>query len=108
MKKNYCILLQYDGTKYNGWQRQGNTGNTIEKELERALKKITGEDVEVMGSGRTDAGTHAHGQVANFHLDWAESEEVLLERFNAFLPEDIAVIEIEEKNQRFHSRLNAT
>jgi len=107
MKNNYCILLQYDGTKYNGWQRQGNTSNTIQSEIERVLKKMTDQDIEVIGSGRTDAGTHAYGQVANFYLDWKDSEEVLMERLNTFLPEDIAVIAIEEKEERFHARLNA-
>ena len=61
--KNYKIVLAYDGTRYNGWQKQGNTENTIQEKLERILKEISGQETEVFGSGRTDMGTHATGQV---------------------------------------------
>lgn len=65
---NYKLTLQYDGSRYDGWQKQGNTENTIQGKLEKVLARMTGFPVEVHGSGRTDAGVHAMGQVANFHL----------------------------------------
>ena len=69
MKQNYRMTLQYEGTKYNGWQKQGNTPNTIQARLEAILQKLDGTEVEVRGSGRTDAGVHARGQVASFALE---------------------------------------
>ncbi len=105
--ENYKIVLAYDGTRYNGWQKQGNTENTIQEKLERILKDISGQETEVFGSGRTDMGTHATGQVMNFHMNWKGSAESLLDAFNAKLPEDIAGLSIEEMSPRFHSRLSA-
>lgn len=105
--KNYKIVLAYDGTRYNGWQKQGNTENTIQERLERILRDICGQDTEVHGSGRTDAGTHATGQVINFHMDWKGAAETLLSAFNERLPEDIAGLSIAEMPPRFHSRLSA-
>ena len=64
--KNYKLILQYDGTRYSGWQKQGNTDNTIQAKLETIASKLTGVPTDVNGSGRTDAGVHALGQVANF------------------------------------------
>lgn len=107
MKQNYKVILKYDGSRYNGWQKQGNTKNTIQEKLETIISDIAGEKIEVFGSGRTDAGTHAWGQVANFHMDWAETEKALFERINALLPEDIAIISLEKAENRFHARLNA-
>ena len=68
---NYRMLLQYDGTRYAGWQKQGNTDRTIQGKLETLLSRVCEETVEVAGAGRTDAGVHAAGQVANFHLQRA-------------------------------------
>jgi len=110
MGKNIRIVLQYDGTRYDGWQKQGNTDKTIQGKLEHVLERMAGRPVEVHGSGRTDAGVHALRQTANFHLPAScrpsEPAEVL-EYLNAYLPEDIAVLEAEEVPERFHSRLNA-
>mgnify|MGYP000270555763 CR=1 FL=1 len=75
MKKNIRMTLEYDGSRYDGWQKQGNTDKTIQGKLEQILLKMTGEEIEVHGSGRTDAGVHAKGQVANFHIDWKELEK---------------------------------
>ena len=105
--KNYKMVLAYDGTRYNGWQKQGNTENTIQEKLERILQEISGAETEVFGSGRTDAGTHATGQVMNFHINWNGTAEQLLDAFNAKLPEDIAALSIAEMPPRFHSRLSA-
>ena len=107
MMKNYKIILAYDGTNYNGWQKQGNTDNTIQEKMELILGEIAGQPVEVFGSGRTDAGTHAMGQVANFHMEWDKSEEALLNTMNEKLGESISVLSLEEAHPRFHSRLSA-
>lgn len=107
MKKNYKMTLEYDGTRYDGWQKQGNTGNTIQEKLEKIFEKLTGSATEVIGSGRTDAGVHAKGQVANVHLDTELTVAELKQYMNRYLPEDIAVTSMEEAAERFHSRLNA-
>lgn len=104
---NYKVTLSYDGRPYSGWQKQGNTGNTIQERIENILKSIVNEDVEVFGSGRTDAGTHATGQVANFHINWLKTPEELMNILNDKLPETIAILDIAEVDNRFHSRLNA-
>lgn len=106
--KNYKILLQYDGSRYSGWQKQGNTSNTIQGKLEGILEKLTGDYVEIHGSGRTDAGVHALGQVANFKCDTTLSDAVLYEHLNQYLPTDIRIIALNEASSRFHARLNAS
>lgn len=105
--ENFKIILQYEGTRYQGWQRQESTENTIQGKLERLLEKMCGEPVEIQASGRTDAGVHAYGQVANFHCDTKMSTEEILNYMNSYLPEDIGVISVEKVPDRFHSRLNA-
>lgn len=105
--KNYKITIQYEGTRYQGWQRQESTANTIQGKFEAILSKMTGKQVQVDGSGRTDAGVHAYGQVANFKIDTDMTAADIMEYINRYLPEDIAVIAIEEMPERFHSRLNA-
>ncbi len=104
---NYKIVVQYDGTRYNGWQRQGNTKNTIQGKFEEILFKMTGKRVEIFASGRTDAGVHAEGQTANFKCDCDMTCYEVMEYLNKYLPEDIAVLYVEEADERFHSRLNA-
>lgn len=107
MMKNYKIVLQYDGTRYDGWQKQGNTANTIQGKLEYILERMTGCLVEVHGAGRTDAGVHAEGQVANFRIEGQWNPQKIREYLNHYLPEDIEVIHIQEVPERFHSRLHA-
>lgn len=104
---NFKMTLQYEGTRYQGWQRQDSTDNTIQGKLEALLSKMTGQKIEVQGSGRTDAGVHALGQVANFHADTEMKPAEMLEYINRYLPEDIGVISLEQASERFHSRLNA-
>lgn len=106
--RNFKMILQYEGTRYKGWQRQESTDNTIQGKLESILSKMAGSPVEIQGSGRTDAGVHALGQVANFHIDTTMSEQEIMNYVNQYLPEDIAVISVKEAADRFHSRLNAT
>lgn len=101
------MILQYEGTRYKGWQRQESTGDTIQGKLEAVLSKMTGKAVEVHGAGRTDAGVHAFGQVAHFHAETEMSEDEILRYVNSYLPEDIAVVSIKKVSERFHSRLNA-
>lgn len=105
--RNFKMTLQYEGTRFKGWQKQESTENTIQGKLEALLSKMTGQRIEVQGSGRTDAGVHALSQVANFHADTQMRAEEILQYMNFYLPEDIAVIALEEVPERFHSRLNA-
>lgn len=104
---NFRLDIQYDGSRYNGWQRLGNTPNTIQGKLEDVLSQLTGHAVEVNGAGRTDAGVHARGQVASVRLDTALSPGELLRQVNHYLPEDIAVTALSPAPDRFHARLNA-
>lgn len=105
--RNFKLILQYEGTRYQGWQRQESTGNTIQGRLEELLSRMTGVRTEIQGSGRTDAGVHAYGQCANFHAQTDLSCGEILAYINRYLPEDIGVISVEEVPERFHSRLNA-
>lgn len=105
---NYKLTIQYDGTRYSGWQIQGNTGQTIQGKLEAVISRLAGEPVEVHGSGRTDAGVHALGQVANVKLSQPADPKQLLHQINRYLPEDIAVVALAPAPPRFHARLNAT
>lgn len=104
---NIAVWLSYDGTRYDGWQKQGNTDKTIQGKMESILEKLEGKPVEVHGSGRTDAGVHAEAQVANFHLEKNIGISELMEYVNRYLPEDIAVNKVQAVPERFHSRLNA-
>lgn len=104
---NVAIWLSYDGTRYDGWQKQGNTNKTIQGKLESILERFSGRKVEVHGSGRTDAGVHALGQVGNFHLEERVEAAEVMEYLNRYLPEDIMVWKAKEVSPRFHSRLNA-
>lgn len=104
---NYKLTIQYDGTRYRGWQVQGNTDQTIQGKLEGVLSRLTGQLVEVHGSGRTDAGVHALGQVANVKLPHPVEPSELLGELNRYLPADIGVISAEPAPERFHARLNA-
>ncbi len=106
-RKNIRFLLQYDGSRYDGWQKQGNTENTIQGRLEQVLSRLTGEQAEVFGAGRTDAGVHALGQVANAHLATDMTEREILDYVNRYLPEDILALKADRVSERFHSRLNA-
>lgn len=107
MRRNYRMILQYDGSRYNGWQKQGNTQQTIQGKIETVLERMIGQPVEVHGSGRTDAGVHALAQVANFHGDVKKSEDEIREYLNRYLPEDIVINVVETVPDRFHSRLHA-
>lgn len=104
--KNYKLLIEYDGTRYYGWQRQPNQ-TTIQGKLESVLSLMCGKDVEVIGAGRTDGGVHARGMTANVNLDTELSPEEIRDYLNRYLPDDIAVFEVKEASPRFHARYNA-
>lgn len=104
--KNFCLVVQYDGSRYKGWAKQKNLDNTIQGKLENIFSKLFDKNVEVLGSGRTDAGVHAKGQVCNFHVDTDLSAKDIMDYANSYLPEDIAVIDAREAGERFHARYN--
>lgn len=105
--RNLRLDLCYDGTKYKGWQRLPGSRDTIQGKLETALSRILDEPIEVVGSGRTDAGTHASHQVANFHITGDMPSEEILENLRRYLPEDIGIYSCRDVSERFHARLNA-
>ena len=105
--RNIRLDICYDGTRYRGWQRLANTSNTIQGKLETALSRILDEPVEITGSGRTDAGTHALHQVANFHCESDMPSDEILSKLRMYLPEDIGIYSCKNVSPRFHARLNA-
>ena len=105
--RNIRLDICYDGTRYRGWQRLANNENTIQAKLERALSRILDEPIEITGSGRTDAGTHAAGQVANFHCNSTLPCDEILKQLRTYLPEDIGIYSCKNVSPRFHARLNA-
>lgn len=104
--RNIKLVIEYDGTNYCGWQVQPN-GPTIQSEIEKALREITGERVRIHGAGRTDAGVHARGQVASFMTGSQLPPQRLLNALNAVLAPDIAIITVEEAPASFHARYSA-
>lgn len=105
---NYKLLLAYDGSRYRGWQRLGDSEMTIQGKLEAVLSKMVQAPIEVVGSGRTDAGVHAQKQVANFHCETQMTCNEIKDYLNHYLPEDIGIISVEEVEERFHSRYMAS
>ena len=105
--RNLRLDLCYDGSRYKGWQRLPNTENTIQAKLETTLSRILGEQVEVVGSGRTDAGTHAKMQVVNVHCNSDMPCDEILRELRRYLPEDIGIYSCRNVSPRFHARLNA-
>ena len=103
---NFKLTLCYDGGRYDGWQRQGNSENTIQGKLETLLTRLLEQSVEVAGSGRTDAGVHALGQVCSFRAETDLGCAALLREIRRYLPEDIGAISLEEAEPRFHARLS--
>ena len=108
MSQNYKFTISYDGTRYSGWQSQGNTDATIQGKLEAVLSKMTASSVEITGAGRTDAGVHAKAMTANAILDTTLSVSQIRDYLNTYLPNDICVSEVHEASPRFHSRYHAT
>lgn len=106
--RNIELILEYDGSRYDGWQKQaGRTAATIQDKVEDVLTKMENEPVEVIGAARTEAGVHAYRQVANFKTNSALKVYEIKQYLNRFLPRDIAVIEALEVPERFHASFNA-
>ena len=105
---NYLLKIEYDGTKFVGWQYQKN-GTSIQEKIEKALSKILKLKIKIIGAGRTDKGVHAFGQYANFKIDKKfENKKRFLNSLNFFLRNNlISIISINRKNSIFHSRFNA-
>jgi len=106
MRKNFKLIIEYDGSSYHGWQRQKNR-KTIQGEIEKAIMTITGNKIALTASGRTDAGVHAFGQVANFYCDTEISPEVFQRGLNSLMPKDIIIKECNTVNEKFHARYDA-
>ncbi|MCR1899588.1 tRNA pseudouridine(38-40) synthase TruA [Irregularibacter muris] len=104
--RNIKITIQYDGTRYRGWQRLKNDSNTIQGKIESVLSRMAEENVEIIGSGRTDAGAHAYGQVANFKTNSSMDIHEIKKYLYTYLPEDILVIDVQEMEKDFHARYN--
>ena len=104
----YRLDLCYDGTRYNGWQRLGNTDNTIQGKLETLLSRLLDQPVEVQSSGRTDAGVHARHQVCSFKAETELSCPEILSGLRRYLPADIGALNLERASERFHARYNCT
>ncbi|WP_458119006.1 tRNA pseudouridine(38-40) synthase TruA [Paenibacillus sp. Z6-24] len=105
---NYKLTIQYDGGRYKGWQRLGDSDNTVQGKIEKAVSVLTGEEIEIIGSSRTDAGVHALMQVANFRTNQELSEARVMSFLNHYLPPDISVTRVEIVDERFHARFQAT
>ena len=106
--RTYKLTIAYDGTRYQGWQRQPDTERTIQGTLERTICTLKGYPVEVNGSGRTDGGVHAKAQTASICLPGKVEEEVFLKELNQMLPEDIRVTGVELVKNGFHARYSAS
>ena len=107
MKMNYKMIIQYDGSRFYGWQRQPDQ-DTVQGRIENVLSRMCGvEQIETIGAGRTDAGVHARGMVANVVMETSLSVEEIRDYLNQYLPDDIAVSEVRVASARFHARYNA-
>ncbi|HBY20730.1 MAG: tRNA pseudouridine(38-40) synthase TruA [Clostridiales bacterium GWE2_32_10] len=104
---NYKLIIQYDGNKYKGWQRLGNTDDTVQARIENVLSKMLDRKIEIIGCSRTDTGVHALGQVANFMVNDKLNVLDTKNYINKYLPEDICVTEVIQASERFHARYNA-
>ena len=103
--RNIRLTIEYDGKEFNGWQKQPNKLN-IQGTIEKAIEKITGEEIDLMASGRTDRGVHALGQVANFKTDSKLSIEKFPIAINSNMKSSIRIKNAEEVDEKFHSRLS--
>lgn len=103
---NYKLTLNYDGSRYKGWQRQGNTDNTIQAKMESLLSRLLGQEVEIAASGRTDAGVHARMQVCSFRAETDMPCNIMLTKLREHASEDIGILALEQAAPRFHARLN--
>jgi tRNA pseudouridine38-40 synthase len=103
----FKLTLEYEGTRYSGWQEQGNTQKTVQGHLIRAAQSVLGDDAEIGGAGRTDAGVHAAGQVAHLRTSKSIDPLVLSRKINDLLPHDIHILRAERAAKSFHARHDA-
>lgn len=108
--RNIKLTIEYDGSRYQGWQRlgKGESTNTIANKIIEVVKKMTNEDIELFCGARTEVGVHAYAQTANFKTTSDMRLYEMKQYLNRYLPMDIAITDIEEKPERFHASLNAT
>jgi len=104
--RNVKLIIEYDGTNYHGWQKQKNA-KTVQDTIERAIKGLTGEKVDLIGASRTDFGVHALGQVANFITNSGIPGDRFSYALNRMLPDDIVIKESQEVDMDFHARYKA-
>ncbi len=104
--RNIKMIIEFDGSRYKGWQKQKETDLTIQGKIEAVLSKMTGEEILLVGCGRTDSGVHAENYVANFHTKSTFNCQAMSYYLYEFLPEDIVVKSLEEASERFHARYN--
>ncbi|RLT45463.1 MAG: tRNA pseudouridine(38-40) synthase TruA [Chloroflexi bacterium] len=107
-ERSLCALIAYDGTDFSGFQIQANAPYTVQGALEAALEQLTGQSCRVHGSGRTDAGVHAHGQVILTTVGWKHSVDALCQAWNRYLPEAIVIRRVVDAPEGFHPRYSAT
>ena len=111
--RNIQLIIEYDGSRYDGWQKAVTTaktagkGGAIQEKIEEVLTKMEGKPVELTGALRTEAGVHAYKQVANFHTESDKKAYEIKQYLNRYLPRDIAVLEALEVNERFHAAFHA-
>ncbi len=106
-KYNYKIIIEYDGERYKGWQKQHNTKETIQEYLENAIGTILRENIKIIGAGRTDAEVNAYNQCANFYSTKEIDKKKFLHSVNGILPSDITIKKIQNVNSDFHARYSA-
>ncbi|MCA9764779.1 MAG: tRNA pseudouridine(38-40) synthase TruA [Carnobacterium sp.] len=106
--RNIKLTIEYDGARYLGWQKLGDSDKTIQGKIENILSEMTKATIEISGSGRTDAGTHAREQIANFKTTSKMELFAMRDYLNTYLPRDIVVKKLEEVPERFHARYNAS
>jgi len=104
--RNLKMTIEYEGTKYKGWQKQKDVEITVQGKIEAVLSKMTGEEVQVIGCGRTDSGVHAENYIANFQTACNLTIDDMLDYLYEFLPEDIVVKQMIDASERFHARYN--
>ncbi len=104
--RNLKMTIEYEGTKYKGWQKQKDVEITVQGKIEAVLSKMTGEEVQVIGCGRTDSGVHAENYIANFQTACNLTIDDMLDYLYEYLPEDIVVKQMVDASERFHARYN--
>lgn len=104
---NYKLTIGYDGARYQGWQKNKNAKETIQSKLEKVISEVVGENIQLIGSGRTDKGVHAEAQIANFHCKSRQKSNSLKYQINSLLPEDIVVQAVNKVDENFHSRFSS-